>query len=270
MKTVVVLSGGGAKGSMQFGFLKYLCEQGLNPDVIYGTSTGALNSAGYTYLGIEKLEDVWKSITKKSDVFKFNWKTLLFMSQGVFNARPLKKLLEKHLIGTPQIDAYACKVSLISGEVAYSKSGDNDFIESVLASSCVPGLVEPVNNEWVDEGLREQTPLKKAIKDGADKIIVVLCNPWKENPDEDKVGNWVKNIIRTTDIMSHEIFLNDVENCLWYNEHPELGKKYIELEVYAPEKIVINTDEFSQEKIHNAIAYGYEQAKKGPVIKSGR
>lgn len=264
-KKALVLSGGGSKGSMQFGLLKYIFEQGYKPDVIYGTSVGSLNAAGISHVGIEGLQKVWDSLKKTSDVFKFNWKFLLFLSAGLYNANPLKKLLEKTLENNPPtVDAYSCKVHLETGEIVYSYCLDKDYIESTVASCSIPGFTDDIHG-WVDGGVREQTPLRRAIEDGADDITVVLCNPLKRNPDYSKKGNWIKNILRATELLSHEIFLNDIQNCLWYNENPQPGKKFIKLTIYAPRGLVIGSNDFEQDKIQKAIAYGYEQAQMGPI-----
>lgn len=265
MKTALVLSGGGAKGTMQFGILKRLVENGLNPDAVYGTSVGALNAAGFAHLGIEGLQEVWNSIKARKHVFEFNLSALWFKSDGVFSSAPLRKLIDQAVSKPARIPAYACKVSLKTGEIAYSQSGSPDYAASVEASACIPGLTNVIDGEWVDGGVREQSPLKKAIVDGADKIVVILCNPVRENPDAGSAGNWVQNILRTTDIMAHEIFMNDVATCLHYNRHPALGKKQIELEIYAPHRLVIDSLDFTQDKIQPAINYGYEIAKLGPV-----
>ncbi len=249
---------------MQFGFVKYLYEQGFRPDAIYGTSVGSLNACGLAFQGIEGSEKFWASVKKNTDIFKFNLCAIFLRTTGLYNSKPLKKLMQKVVQGEPLCDAYACKVSLITGEVKYSHCKDSDYVDSVVASASIPTLVDAVG-EWVDGGVREQAPLKQAIKDGAEKIVVVMCNPLKSNPDAGKVSNWAKNLLRTTELMSHEIFLNDIQNCLWYNRNPLPGKRAIELEVYAPEKLVIDSLDFNQEKIQPAIQYGYEQAKKGPL-----
>lgn len=263
-KLAIVLSGGGAKGSMQFGILKYLIEQGVKPHVVYGTSVGSLNSAGYAFRGIEGMEKVWRSIKKKSHVFKFKWSSLFLMSSGLFHAAPLRKILEKNTTGIPQCDAYSCKVSIETGEIKYTHCLAPDYADSCVASSSIPALCEDVNG-WVDGGVREQTPLKQAILDGATKIIVIMCNPIKKNPDYDKKGSWIKNLLRSTDLLAHEVFLNDIQTCLYYNRTRENGKREVQIEVYAPEKLVLGALDFSQDKIGPAIDYGYEQAKKGPL-----
>jgi len=265
MKKALVLSGGGSKGSMQFGILKYVIEQGYKPDVVYGTSVGSLNAAGMSHVGIEGLEEVWKSLRKTSDVFSFNWKFLLFIAAGLYNAKPLHKLLIKTLKDKPPVlPAYCCKVHLETGEIKYVSNSEADYIESTVASCSVPGFNDDING-WVDGGVREQTPLKQAILDGADEITVILCNPLKTNPDFGKKGNWIKNILRAIELLAHETFLNDIQNCIWYNNNAQPGKRNIKLTVYAPRELVIGSNDFTQDKIQPAIAYGYEQGKLGPI-----
>jgi NTE family protein len=265
MKKALVLSGGGSKGSMQFGILKHIFEQGYKPDVIYGTSVGSLNAAGISHVGIEGLQDIWNSLKKTSDVFKINLGFFLFLSSGLYNAKPLKKLLEKTIKNNPpMMDAYSCKVHLETGEIVYSYCLDKDYIESTVASCSIPGFTEDING-WVDGGVREQTPLHKAIQNGADEIVVVLCNPLKSNPDFAKKGNWIKNILRATELLAHETFLTDIQACIWHNENLEEGRRSIKLTIYAPRELVIGSNDFESDKIQKAIKYGYEQAIIGPI-----
>lgn len=259
MKTALVLSGGGAKGSIQFGILKKLVQSGLSPDAVYGTSVGALNAAGFAHLGIEGLQEVWNQIHHRSDVFSIDLKALILKSSGIFSSEPLRKLIDAATSKPPTIPAYACKVSMRTGQIAYAQSGSVDYNESVEASACIPGLTNLINGEWADGGLREQTPLKKAIKDGHERIVVILCNTVGENVVPQKPGNWISNILRSTDIMAHEIFLNDISNCLWYNKNLIDGKRQVELEVYAPPRPIIDSLDFNQEKIQPAIKFGFEQ-----------
>lgn len=263
-KLAIVLSGGGAKGSVQFGMLKHIIEQGIRPHAIYGTSVGSLNAAGYAFKGIDGLQKIWNSIKKRSNIFKFNLKSILLISSGLFHTAPLRKLLEENTTGTPSCDSYACQVNIETGEIAYPHCKDVNYVDGCVASASIPALCEDVNG-WVDGSVREQTPLKQAIKDGATKIIVILCNPIQRNPELAKKSNWIKNLLRTTDLLAHEVFLNDIQTCLYYNRTRENEKVEVQIEVYAPEKNVIECLDFNQEKIQPAIQYGYEQAKRGPL-----
>jgi len=244
--------------------MKYLSEFGFHPDAIYGTSVGALNAVGYAYQGISGLEKVWRNIKGKTNIISFNWLSLILKSKGLYNTKPLRKILEKNIVGSPTCDIYVCKVSLITGKIKYGHDSEIDFISSVEASATIPGIMAPIDDEWVDGGVREQTPLKQAILDGTDKMIVILCNPLEYEQSERKVGNWISNALRTIDILTHEIFINDIQTCLECNK--EKDKKFIELAVYAPSYIMHDTLDFDSEKIANGIQLGYETAIKGPII----
>ena len=257
-----VLSGGGAKGCYQVGVIKALAERGIHPDALYGTSVGALNSAGMSFLGIEGTEKIWKGIRRTSDVFGFNWNFL--WSGGLYNSKPLRRLLNENLQGEPKLPATVTKVDLVSGSLLYSKEKDEDFLASVEASTAVPVVSEPVDGRYVDGGVREITPLKQAIDDGAHEIYVILCSPWKKNPNKWEMPKWsalrtFKVLTRTFDIVGHEIFVNDVRVCKSKNN--KSGQKTVRLKIWAPEKLVLDTHDFNQEKIAAGLAQGYEDGK---------
>lgn len=73
MKLGVVLSGGGAKGAYEAGFLKALNEFNIQPDAIAGTSIGALNGAIYSANKNTKeaaliLEKIWRDLANSSSL----------------------------------------------------------------------------------------------------------------------------------------------------------------------------------------------------------
>ena len=59
----LVLTGGGAKGAWQAGVMKALHERGERYDMIVGTSVGAINGAGYSFGGVDRLISLWTGIT---------------------------------------------------------------------------------------------------------------------------------------------------------------------------------------------------------------
>lgn len=273
MKTALVFSGGSSKGAHQVGMVKALLEKENDLDIIglYGTSVGALNSAGLSYVGIEGLEKVWLDLRKNSDILRFKWLTLgPVFGSAIYNTKPLRKILDNILgSNSPKYPVCVTKVNIETGELVYGKSSDDDFINSVHASTAVPFAMEPIDNIWVDGGVRDQTPLKKAIDDGAERIIVFLANPWRTNPEfEKRPGGLLKGFrigMRAIDIVSHEIFVSDVNNCLSKNDDSRYKK--IVLEVYAPKELKIGSEEFDPVKIRAAMKHGYESYLMGPVIK---
>src|SRR5512138_1650070 len=61
----LVLGGGGARGALQVGAMRALCERGYQPDLVIGTSAGAINAAyvalhGFSAEGIESLAAAWQ------------------------------------------------------------------------------------------------------------------------------------------------------------------------------------------------------------------
>lgn len=260
-KTAFVLSGGGAKGAFQVGVMQKLCDQGIIPDVIYGSSVGALNAAGYAHMGLNKTTEMWLNIKKKSDILSFNWYKLPWAS-GLHSMKPLQKILDKHIQGKPEFEAIVCKCSMNTGKVVYSsnmKESIEEFRLSTLGSSSIPVAMEPVG-EWVDGGVREQVPLQKAIDDGCTKIYVILCNPITIDPINQyniKGKTWLQNMFRAVeDLMEHETLVNDIEACLEKNTDPDYN--FIELHIYSPDELLINTLEFNPEKIRAAMKQGRE------------
>ena len=186
MKTALVLSGGGARGAFQIGVLEHLIkEKKYSFDSMYGTSVGALNTSGLSMLGYDELRRIWDNIKKMSDIFASNWyKLWVLFGDGLYNYKPLEKLLHKHLDGkSASVPVTVTKVHIPSGKLVYAKSDEPDFVESVLASTLVPLAADPYKGLWYDGGVREITPLQKAIDDGAEKIVVILCSPYNQDPD---------------------------------------------------------------------------------------
>ena len=266
MKTAFVLSGGGAKGAFQVGAMLRMHELGIRPDVIYGTSVGALNAACYAYQGIEGLHREWAGVRKKSDVLSRNWLSVFWRS-GFYSMKPLLKHLEDVVVGDPICEAKVCKVSLKTGEikiVSNLHSNRSEFIMSTLGSSSIPFVMESVDGEWVDGGVRRQTPLKEAIVvDGCTKIYALICNPIVQNPEQYWESSFpypLSHGFRALDLMEHEIFLHDLHRAVEYNNDPT--KIHVDLTMCSPDRQMIDTLEFDPVKIKTTLDHGYEIAKR--------
>lgn len=263
-KTAFVLSGGGAKGAYQVGVMKQLIKvKGIMPDRIYGTSTGALQAAGYVHLGMDRLESEWLKIMGRSDIMTYNWFphifTLGLTLDGVYHMGPLKERL-KWVQDQPRepgivCDAVVTKVSLATGEVKYCQYDEPDFLESILASCSIPVINPPVNG-WVDGGVRDQTPIAGAIRDGYERIICIITNPLRRTIEPWTAPNGIlpfaKTLVRVADdILSYEVWLDEIRQI----------KKYIDsgvnIEVYAPDELLLQTQEFDPHKIRAAIEQGF-------------
>jgi NTE family protein len=260
VKTALVLSGGGAGGAFQIGVLNKLWqEEEPKVSAIYGTSVGALNGAALKHIGLKELNKIWLNIKGKGDVLKFNWLTLIGMSKGKYSTKPLSALVESVVSNEPvnkMIEVLVSVVNLETSEISYHKSGSIEFQDMVLASACVPFHMEPVGM-FVDGGVRDHTPIAKAIEDGANRIIVICNNPLqRKQRDIGYKPKWPYLVdigLRCTDILQSEILYGDLVRAL------DSG---IEFEIYAPDIRIIDTFEYDPEKIRQAIDQGYNTLPK--------
>lgn len=261
MKTAVVLSGGGCKGAFQIGVIHQLVTQEcLSPDAYYGTSIGAINSTLFTYVGVEGAMQYWLDTKNKSDVLTLNWWKLPF-SSGMYSTKKLKQKLAS-IVGQNEYShpATVCWVDLRNGKVGYTcneNSSKSDYVDAVIASATIPFAMEPVHGYLVDGGVREQTPLKKAIDDGADKIIIVMCNPMNFLADDLWQPKWPYAItagLRAVDLLEHEVMLDDLLVCFDRNGDPKY--RQVELVLYAPDRQYIDTLEVDPVKIRKTIDAG--------------
>lgn len=264
MKTALVLSGGGAKGAFQAGVISKLAQQ-TQIDMVCGTSAGSLNAAAFAFCGAGELLDLWQDIKSWRDVFSLNWSSLVMRADGILDTTPLRKKIEKSVGGlSSSCPVSVSKVRLEDGHLMFSNGTDPGFVDSVIASCSIPGIISPVVDEftgdhYVDGGTRENVPLKRAINMGADRVIVVLCSPWGQNPPRwrQSLGGWfgmVDNSMRALDIILHENMVNDIDTCLEKNLDPD--KRQVEVVIYAPQFEPCGTMDFNPEAIRKAIALG--------------
>lgn len=266
IKKVLVLSGGGSKGAYQVGVLKALAEMGNEYDAYYGVSVGALNAA---YLGmfhnfsdgVAELEKKWYNLSTKQVHKKwFLWPLSIPFKPSVYDSTPLEKWVEEEL----NMLRYKKPVSvgwtsLNSGQYRSTKNIYDDFKSAVVASASFPGFFKPVElyNEWlIDGGVRNVTPLKEAIDDGAVEIDCVVLHE-KEMKYSDKEPKVFNVFSRTISIMLDEIVENDIKMCQLYNKH-QIGKN-IKLRVFRPNNpLGVNPLDFNTEQNRKLLKWGYQ------------
>ncbi len=100
-KRALVLSGGGARGAYQVGVWKFLLEMGWKPDLICGTSVGAINAAAIgSGMNLDELINIWKTLERGS-IYRISLlKQLLsiFMRrnmQPIMDTEPFKRFLQE-------------------------------------------------------------------------------------------------------------------------------------------------------------------------------
>lgn len=185
MTVAFVLSGGGSLGAVQVGMLQALCDRDIHPDLIIGTSVGALNgvflAAHASRPGIDALGDIWRGLRRK-DVFPMGPLQGALGYYGLRNwlVRPesLESLVRdqirfKNLEEAP-VPLHVVATDIVNGTEVLLSRGDT--VSAVLASAAVPGVFPPVEidgRELVDGGVADNTPLMHARALGATTIYVL-------------------------------------------------------------------------------------------------
>lgn len=185
-RVAFVLSGGASLGAVQVGMLHALYERAIAPDVIVGTSAGAINGAfiasrPQTVATADALAAVWSDV-RRAQTFPLNPFTgllgLLGTQGHLIGDGGLRRLIGPHLqcsaLEQTAIPLHVIAVDVLSGEEIRLSRGP--LLDAVLASSAIPGIFPPVQWEQrtlVDGGVANNTPLSHAIALGAERIYVL-------------------------------------------------------------------------------------------------
>ncbi|HWL65785.1 MAG TPA: patatin-like phospholipase family protein, partial [Actinomycetota bacterium] len=182
-----VLSGGGPLAALQVGALRALYAREIRPDLVVGTSAGALNAAWTAWdptpSGITHLEWTWRNM-KDGDLFpggrfKASWARMLVKGNRVFENSGLKRQIETTLgwdsrFEDAQIPLAVTTTDLESGEERVFSSGP--LALPLLASAAMPGIFPPVEIDgrmYIDGGVADNVPIAPAVAMGAKTLYVM-------------------------------------------------------------------------------------------------
>lgn len=264
-KTAFCFTGEGARGSIQAGIAYSLSKKGIKPDLTIGVSSGSICAASYAYLGPEGLVDLWGGIKNMFSVFSLNY--FFLNKSGIFNQKPMEKIVKKAVENKPICESIVSKMNIETGEMKYVSNmmvDKNYFIESVLSSVAITGLVED-RGGWVDAGSRQLTPLKQCISYGCNKIYVIMGRPLALHSWKKPKGFFqqAKMSFRALDITLHETMTRDIEECLKEEDHPEY--KGVDIFLVEPKELLFDSIFFS--KCKQGVEYGkteyIKHSKKG-------
>src|SRR4051794_27146199 len=154
MPVAFVLSGGASLGASQAGMLEALYERGIRPDIVVGTSVGAINAAFIasrppTVQTARDLQQIWRALNR-GHVFPANPVTaglgLLGLRDHTVSAGSLRRLIHRHLqverLEDAAVDLHVVPVDVLPGEELFLSSGA--AVDAVLGSASIPGVFPPV------------------------------------------------------------------------------------------------------------------------------
>jgi NTE family protein len=183
--TAFVLGGGGHMGAYEVGMLRALLEAGVQPDLIVGTSVGALNGAAVasepTVELVERLRSVWLGV----DEGKIFGGSILAGALNMFRSRThlhsnaaLRDLIGK-LSTAETFEELAVPFQCVAASVERAAEqwfSTGPLVEAILASCAVPGVLPPVEiggEHYLDGGVVNSIPISRAVELGATEIYVL-------------------------------------------------------------------------------------------------
>ncbi len=221
MTTGFVLSGGGSLGAIQVGMLQAMADLQIKPDLLVGTSAGALNASYIAGHGTEPsslkgLVSVWRglrtSILFRPDPLRLSL-ALIGRDEALFSATNLRRLIKKHLTFTNLEDSpiplWVVTTDLLTGLEVHHDSGP--ALELITASAAIPGIFAPVKydgNLLVDGSLANDSAISVAVANGADTVYVLPTgHPCAlAKPPQSAVGV----AVQAASVLIHQQLLRDI------------------------------------------------------------
>jgi NTE family protein len=187
-----VLGGGGARGAMQVGALRSLFEAGLKPDLLVGTSIGAINATGLALWGVDlagiealeyayqRMQDsrlldprlvefVWNAVSKRQNLRGSRYAREFLIAEGVMPEFRFSQIKNVRLA--------TVAADLHTGQpVIYGWDPEQSVMEGVLASIAIPPWFAPIEKDGqyiVDGGALSNLPIEPAIRMGSTEIIAL-------------------------------------------------------------------------------------------------
>ncbi|WP_018653859.1 patatin-like phospholipase family protein [Actinomadura flavalba] len=183
-RTAYVLGGGGVLGAHEVGMLRALDESGIRPDLVVGTSIGALNGALIAAdpgTAVERLTRLWSDAGVREALGAPVWERLWTLARSgthLHSSEPLRRMLAE-LLPVERIEDLAVPFQCVAAGIEKAMAHWFDagpIIPAVLASSAAPGLLPPVrigDRHYYDGGLVHSIPVGRAVDLGATTVYVL-------------------------------------------------------------------------------------------------
>ena len=181
-----MLGGGGLLGAVEVGMLRALFEHDEKPDLVLGTSVGALNGlvvASDPTLGVvDRLLDLWRSVAESNEVYSDpTWRQVtraVRTGTHLHSAKPIRERLAQEFgdltFADLPVEFQCCAASIERAAETWFFQGP--VVPAVVASAAVPGLLPPArvgDEHYLDGGIVNSIPVGRAVELGADRIFVL-------------------------------------------------------------------------------------------------
>ncbi len=215
MKTALILPGGGTKGAFEAGACKEIFKR-LTPDLIVGTSVGALNGVILAngkdpMANVLKLERIWRG-AKRSTFFPYNRKLFYkyHLSRSIFNHAGLYNQLRKN-VSVDEFEKLDIPLHVNCTDMNTGDSrifGKGPLFDPIVASCSLPPFFPPVDIggvPYIDGSVSSYFGIKGT---GCEQIIIVSLFKTKY---ECRKGTLAEYTDRTSAILIEQLIKNEME-----------------------------------------------------------
>jgi NTE family protein len=180
-----VLGGGGVLGAHEVGMLRALAESSIEPDVVLGTSIGAVNGAMFagapTVAGVERLGRLWVESTVAGVSAGTLLRRVATLARTGTHVQSLDELRRRLADALPVDRVEELDIPFQCVAASIERAAEHWFVEGVLsdvvlASCAVPGVLPPVaigDEHFIDGGIVNSIPVGRAVALGARTIYVL-------------------------------------------------------------------------------------------------
>jgi NTE family protein len=183
----LALGAGSARGWAHIGAIRALEDRSIKPEIVCGTSIGALVGAAFASDQLHRLEEwvsglAWTTVVRLMDL---TWKGGLIRGERLFKL--FRATFEERDFSNLSVIYGAVATELASGREVWLREGN--VLEAVRASVAMPGLFTPVVRDGmvlVDGGLVNPVPVSMCRALGADLVIAVDLSWGKFGPYRDR------------------------------------------------------------------------------------
>ena len=207
LKIALALGGGAARGFAHVGVIKALEAQGIVPEIVVGTSAGAV--VGALYAAGASGFDLQRQVLQMEEAQFSDW---TLPDRGVLKGEALQDFVNRAVAERP-LEKLGKTLAVVatdlqSGRAVVFRRGNTGI--AVRASSAVPGVFQPVaisGRDYVDGALVSPVPVRVARSLGAGFVIAVDISA---RPEHGKIQSTIDVLLQSFSIMSQGIAMSEL------------------------------------------------------------
>lgn len=273
INATMVLEGGATRGVFTSGVLDYLMEQGVYTSHVVGVSAGACNGVDYVSRQPGRTRDCMIHKEREYSYYygfrKFIKKKSLMNMDMIFDRYPNEIFpFDYETYFASEMECEMVTTNCETGQAEYvTERHDRERLMKVCRASCSMPLVAPIVNvdgvPYLDGGLTDSIPVRRAMEIGNEKIIVVLTrNPgYRKKPTSRAAADLYRRAYRKYPELVRAAIRRNYEYNRQIRQVEQLEREG-KIFVFCPKIPTVSRIEKDCDALQHFYEHGYQQAKR--------